>query len=181
MILLDDCEFLQWRSIDDEAAFFAHMGRFFASAAVRRECGGYPLSDSPRHRWFVARHRADARVLGFISIELQPDLVRLRDVYVRSEARGRRLFHTLLQQVLDYVDRLGLDCMTRLPDSGAACLVRRGFHVQSTRGAWVTLMRKRYVAHSGIDGTGGGVVPRTGRPAAERADRCRQPDTPAIA
>ncbi|MDI2457121.1 hypothetical protein [Pseudomonas aeruginosa] len=47
MIRPQDCEILQWRSFDDEAAFFASMGRFFASARVRRECGGYPLSDGP--------------------------------------------------------------------------------------------------------------------------------------
>ncbi len=32
MIRPQDCEILQWRSFDDEAAFFASMGRFFASA-----------------------------------------------------------------------------------------------------------------------------------------------------
>lgn len=53
MIRPQDCEILQWSSFDDEAAFFASMGRFFASARVRRECGGYPLSDGPYHRWFV--------------------------------------------------------------------------------------------------------------------------------
>ena len=30
---------------------------FFASARVRRECGGYPLSDGPYHRWFVLRRQ----------------------------------------------------------------------------------------------------------------------------
>ncbi|WYX62888.1 hypothetical protein WJ971_12965 [Achromobacter xylosoxidans] len=34
--------FEQLRSYDDEPAFFALMGRFFASANVRRDCGGYP-------------------------------------------------------------------------------------------------------------------------------------------
>lgn len=57
MIRPQDCEILQWRSFDDEAAFFASMGRFFASARVRRECGGYPLSDGPYHRWFVLRRQ----------------------------------------------------------------------------------------------------------------------------
>ncbi|MFU4343144.1 hypothetical protein ACM73M_22540 [Pseudomonas aeruginosa] len=59
MIRPQDCEILQWRSLDDEAAFFACMGRFFASARVRRECGGYPLSDGPYHRWFVLRRQGD--------------------------------------------------------------------------------------------------------------------------
>ncbi|MDF5936479.1 hypothetical protein P4126_27660 [Pseudomonas aeruginosa] len=89
MIRPQDCEILQWRSFDDEAAFFASMGRFFASARVRRECGGYPLSDGPYHRWFVLRRQGDTRILGFVSLEQHPDVVRLRDAYLRAEARGR--------------------------------------------------------------------------------------------
>ncbi|HGP0202316.1 TPA: N-acetyltransferase, partial [Pseudomonas aeruginosa] len=91
MIHPQDCEILQWRSFDDEAAFFASMGRFFASARVRRECGGYPLSDGPYHRWFVLRRLGDTRILGFVSLEQHPDVVRLRDAYLRAEARGRGL------------------------------------------------------------------------------------------
>lgn len=84
MIRPQDCEILQWRSFDDEAAFFASMGRFFASARVRRECGGYPLSDGPYHRWFVLRRQGDTRILGFVSLEQHPDVVRLRDAYLRA-------------------------------------------------------------------------------------------------
>ncbi|MDU3294865.1 MAG: N-acetyltransferase, partial [Pseudomonas aeruginosa] len=115
MIRPQDCEILQWRSFDDEAAFFASMGRFFASARVRRECGGYPLSDGPYHRWFVLRRQGDTRILGFVSLEQHPDVVRLRDAYLRAEARGRGLFRTLRERVLGHVDQLGLACTTRAP------------------------------------------------------------------
>lgn len=47
-----ECNVLTLRSFDDEAAFFALLGRFFASPGVRRACGGYPLNDGPRYRWF---------------------------------------------------------------------------------------------------------------------------------
>ena len=57
-------DFLLLRSYDDEAAFFAQMGRFFASATVRRDCGGYPLNDGPRHRWFIVRRHHHARLLN---------------------------------------------------------------------------------------------------------------------
>ncbi len=56
MIRPQDCEILQWRSFDDEAAFFASMGRFFASARVRRECGGYPLNAHEESPWHRQRH-----------------------------------------------------------------------------------------------------------------------------
>lgn len=67
-----ECNVLTLRSLDDEAAFFALLGRFFASPGVRRACGGYPLNDGPRYRWFVAQCRRDGRALAFISIEEQP-------------------------------------------------------------------------------------------------------------
>ncbi|GLZ24007.1 hypothetical protein Pstu01_06770 [Stutzerimonas stutzeri] len=154
MIQLQDCEFLQLRSYDDEAAFFAQMGRFFASPTVRRECGGYPLNDGPRHRWFIVRHKGQARVLGFISIEHQADAVRIRDGYVRTEARGRGLFRELRQQVLGYIDDLGRPCSLCVPQPCTAFLSPYGFHVQSTRGNWVTLKRSAHAAGSEPDGAG---------------------------
>ncbi|WP_230851208.1 hypothetical protein [Ralstonia solanacearum] len=90
--MLTEFNFLTLRSFDDEAAFFALLGRFFASPGVRRECGGYPLNDGPRYRWFVAQCRRDRRALAFISVEEQAGLVRIRNGYVRPEARGRGLF-----------------------------------------------------------------------------------------
>ena len=108
-------DFLLLRSYDDEAAFFAQMGRFFASATVRRDCGGYPLNDGPRHRWFIVRRHHHARVLGFISIELQSGAVRIRDGYVRPEARQLGLFRALRQRVLDHIDELDQPCTVRVP------------------------------------------------------------------
>ncbi|MCS9374930.1 hypothetical protein N1E56_27730, partial [Pseudomonas aeruginosa] len=165
-----DCEILQWRSFDDEAAFFASMGRFFASARVRRECGGYPLSDGPYHRWFVLRRQGDTRILGFVSLEQHPDVVRLRDAYLRAEARGRGLFRTLRERVLGHVDQLGLACTTRAPQACARLLEPHGFAVHSTRGSWVTLMRKAHGTDKDTDGASRGAVRRTTRVAACRAD-----------
>jgi len=139
MIPLDECEFIQMRSFDDEPAFFAQMGRFFASATVRRDCGGYPLSDGLRHRWFIVRHQA--RVLGFISIEQQANAVHIRDGYLRADARKLGLFRALRGQVLDYIDALGQECSARVQQHCAPLLLPHGFTVQSTRGNWVTLTR----------------------------------------
>ncbi|RUS68264.1 hypothetical protein CUZ56_00752 [Saezia sanguinis] len=148
-----DCEFLQWRSIHDEAAFFSCMGKFFASATVRRECGGYPLSDNDLYRWFIVRRKGDTRVLGFISLEQQFDVVRLRHGYLRTEARGNGLFRALLQHALTYVDQHQLDCITRQPQSSVKYLARYGFHVQSIRGAWVTMIRNVHVTSNKFAGT----------------------------
>jgi len=141
MIPLEDCEFIQMRSFDDEPAFFAQMGRFFASPTVRRDCGGYPLSDGLRHRWFIVRSKNDARALGFISIEHQATSVRIRDGYLRTEARKLGLFRALRAQVLDYIDALEQDCIARVQQHCTPFLLPHGFIIQSTRGNWVTLTR----------------------------------------
>jgi len=177
MIPFEDCEFVQMRSFDDESAFFAQMGQFFASATVRRDCGGYPLSDGLRHRWFIVRYKDQSRVLGFISIEHRTNAVRIRDGYLRPEARKRGLFRALREQVLDYIDALGQSCTTRVLEPCAAYLIPHGFTIQSTRGNWVTLTRPAYVARSQSDESGQGAVSRTRRSAAGAARRSAQSDS----
>ncbi|MCP1848133.1 MULTISPECIES: hypothetical protein [unclassified Bradyrhizobium] len=162
MIRLEDCVFEQLRSSADEAAFFAVMGRFFASAVVRRECGGYPLNDGPLYRWFVVRRKDQMRVLGFISLEQQSDLVRIREGYLRSEARGHGLFRMLRQQVLQYIDDLGLECSMRAQRSCATCLEPYGFQVRSARGSWVTLVRSRHATSGKTGAASRGSVPGVG-------------------
>lgn len=140
------CDFQVLCSAQCEAAFFACMGPFFASRAVRRECGGYALDDGPAYRWFVARRRSDARVLGFISIEQGPGLVRIRHGYVVPEARGQGLFRQLRTQVLEHADALGARCTACLPQACLAFLAPWGFQVQRRRGNWVTLERAAYAS-----------------------------------
>ncbi|WP_236186194.1 GNAT family N-acetyltransferase [Pseudomonas protegens] len=137
-------EFTEICSMEDEARFFSLLGRFFASPHVRRECGGYPLNDSPFHRWFVAVHKADSRVVGFASIEHRSGILMWREAYVRAEARGRGVFRTLRQQVLTYVDCHQLTCTTRVPDNSVPFLEPHGFTLRATRGKWATLERKQY-------------------------------------
>jgi hypothetical protein len=144
MIRLENCEFAQLRSYDDEAVFFAQMGRFFASATVRRDCGGYPLNDGPRYRWFVVRNKGGKRVLGFISVEHQSQGIRIRNGYLRAEARKQGLFRELRRQVFDYIDGLGLDCTLNTPQTSVPFLLPHGFYIQTTRGAWVMLKRNAH-------------------------------------
>lgn len=139
------------RSFDDETAFFAKMGRFFASATVRRECGGYPLNDGPRHRWFTVRQENDSRILGFVSIEHQADEVRIREGYLRVEARDKGLFRELRTRVLAYIDERGLAAKVQVLQSNVHLLTPYGFEVHSVRGQWVTLRRNRYAESRAAD------------------------------
>lgn len=150
----NDYQFAQLRSVEDESAFFAQMGYFFASPGVRRECGGYPLNDGPLYRWFIVQRRYEARVLGFISIEQRSDIVRIREGYLRPEARGRGLFRELRGRVLAHIDRLDVGCTARVPQSCVELLQPYGFNVQSARGNWVTLGREAHAASNESDGAG---------------------------
>jgi GNAT superfamily N-acetyltransferase len=135
-------EYREMQSLGDEAHFFALMGSFFASAQVRRECGGYPLNDGPLYHWFVALDpEARSQVLGFISVEFRSDHARVRDGYVRPSARGRGLFRTLRGEVLDRVDGLGLPCIVRVRTSSLPFVGKHGFAVQFSRGDWLQLQR----------------------------------------
>ena len=145
-----DYEYTQLRSVEDEAGFFAQMGWFFASPNVRRECGGYPLNDGQLYRWFVVRQRG--RVLGFISLEQRSDIIRIRDGFVRAEARGRGLFRALRAQALYYIDQQRIVCSARVTSRSAELLAPYGFTVQSTRGNWVTMERRSHAASRESDG-----------------------------
>lgn len=137
-----------------------------------------PLSDGPRYLWFIVRRHASKRVLGFISIELLSGEVRIRDGYVRPEARQLGLFRALRQRVLEYIDALNQPCVLRVPWDCAALLQPYGFQVHLTRGNWATLKRNTHATRSEPDEPGPAPVQRTAEPAAARADRSHQPDPP---
>lgn len=132
-------KFQQLRSVENETAFFSLMGRFFASPSVRRDCGGYPLCDGPRYRWFIVQRIGESRVLGFISVEESGAGARIRDGYVRPECRGRGLFRELLRRVNAYIEQEELSAEVRLRSAAVACFHGHGFTVRSVRGQWITM------------------------------------------
>lgn len=139
MIDIVKCEFFQWRSLENEAFFFSHMGRFFASPNVRRACGGYPLNDGPRYRWFIAVQEAEPRVLGFISIEECADLIQIRAGYIRPEVRGMGLFRKLRNLTLNYIVEANKKANTRVLEQQVPYWEPLGFRACRRRGAWITL------------------------------------------
>lgn len=136
---VSEFQFLQLRSLDDEPMFFAMMGRFFASAGVRRACGGYPLNDGPLYLWFLAQRTSDPRVLGFISIEHKAKHIQIRDGYVRPEVRGQGLFRELRSRVFEHIATQDLPAFVRIPSASIPYFSRHGFAVRAARGSWVTM------------------------------------------
>ncbi|NLS25093.1 hypothetical protein S2M10_00560 [Sphingomonas sp. S2M10] len=146
MITLDNFEITEMRSADDEAAFFSVMGRFFASATVRKDCGGYPLNDGAGYRWFVVRRTPSSEVLGFVGIEQQAGIFRIRYGYVCPDVRGHGLFRALRMAVLACIDDHGAESWASVPQTCVEQLAPYGFITHSTRGSWVTLRRNAHAA-----------------------------------
>lgn len=144
MIAPGSVQFSEMRSADEETAFFSVMGRFFASAAVRKDCGGYPLNDGPSYRWFVARRAPTAEVLGFIGVEQQAGIFRIRYGYVCPAVRGTGLFRALRTKVLACIDDLSAESWTSVPQACVQQLAPYGFIIHSARGTWVRLKRNAH-------------------------------------
>ncbi|MGC0113477.1 hypothetical protein NQS38_19355 [Ralstonia pseudosolanacearum] len=66
-------------------------------------------------------------------------VVRIRQGYVRPEARGRGLFRELRGRVLAHIEQLQATAVARLPAAAAEHLQPYGFIVSGTRGRWVIL------------------------------------------
>lgn len=129
------------RSSEDEEKFFAKLGRFFASPAVRRECGGYPLNDGPDYVWLVAQEKRRFRVAGFISLQEHAGEITLREGYVTPEHRGDGLFRELLRKAMHYIDEQHLPASANVRVESVPHLEKLGFRVARERGAWRLMHR----------------------------------------
>ena len=79
-------------SADDEKEFYAVMGKFFASAKVRRDFHGYPLNNDDARQWIVAFDGEN--VIGFGSFGVDKNEIgHLYDAWVHPDFRKRGI-HT---------------------------------------------------------------------------------------
>lgn len=96
-------------SAPGKARFFALMGEFFASPAVRRELG-LAMSDGPRHHWLVlgAGAGAEAGVWAFGALVLRREgVAELAHAVVLPAYRGRGLHRRLVEGRLAMARELG--------------------------------------------------------------------------
>ncbi len=82
--------------------FWAKMGQFFASPAIRKELG-LAMSDSPNHIWVVvtegdgvSSNGLDSPVMGFGAIVRKKDVCQLVHAYVLPEYRRRGVYREIL-------------------------------------------------------------------------------------
>ena len=81
-----DYRFMVRSSADGEEKFFAKMGRFFASTAIRKEMGGSALSDLPNSHWLT--FDVDGRVIAFLLVDITDKHMRIKDGFKAHHTRG---------------------------------------------------------------------------------------------
>lgn len=123
---------------------FGHIGRFLASADVRKELGGYPINDGPDYVWLIALRKRSMTCVGFLSYEITPEKATLRYTYVEEAHRGNGVFREMRRQFLALVDSAGVVAhATVCGDRAAAALKTYGFSpVGKPRGDWIRMVRE---------------------------------------
>lgn len=114
------------------------LGPFATSRAVLAELGGAPIYSTPETRWLVA-YAGDA-VVGFVAWRPTKSGVYYDYAYVVEAQRGQGLFARLA----DHRDQMAAG---DLPLHAMVCkprvkhYKRRGWKVQSERGAWSHMVK----------------------------------------
>jgi GNAT superfamily N-acetyltransferase len=134
---MPEYRFMVRRSSDGEEPFFAKMGRFFASTAIRKEMGGSPLSDLPNSHWLT--FDLDGRVVAFLLADITDKHMRIKDGYVEPDHRGNKLLSKLVAHAADIAKSNGYSIYARVRKSIAKHFKPSKFKVATDSGDWVNL------------------------------------------
>lgn len=137
---MPEYRFMVRRSADGEEQFFAKMGRFFASTAIRKEIGGSPLSDLPRSHWLTFSDE-NGRVIAFLLVEMREKIIRIKDGYVEPDHRGQKLLSQLIAHACDLARSNECDVVARVRKGARKHFSASKFKVLSTTGDWVSLRK----------------------------------------
>jgi ribosomal protein S18 acetylase RimI-like enzyme len=88
-------KYRQMSAAESEKEFYGLMGKFFASAAVRKDFDGYPINNEPSRQWIIAL--IGDKVVGFGSFDLiKDDIGQLFDAWVDPDYRRNHIYRTIL-------------------------------------------------------------------------------------
>lgn len=127
-----------------KGVFYEKMGEFFASKAVRKEIGGYPLNNEDHYLWMVGESRQNSEIVGFICIEPSKKGLLMHDCYVRPEYREQKVFASLLHKVIEYATKEKQPLNASVNETLQLVFEKRDFEMIAKRGQWLT-MRREYV------------------------------------
>jgi GNAT superfamily N-acetyltransferase len=135
---MPEYKFMVRRRADGEEAFFAKMGRFFASTDVRKEMGGSALSDLPNSHWLTFSN-GDGRVVAFLLVDIVDKHMRVKDGYVEPDHRGHQLLARLIEHAVDIAASNEMNVLARVRKAARKHFKTTNFKKVSESGDWVSL------------------------------------------
>lgn len=94
---------------EQDGAFYADMGYFFAAKHIRQEMGGWQIYNKPNSTWFVCYD--NDKVVGFCAMYQESTHILFDNFYVLPSSRGKGVSNKLFDYRMDFVRRF--DCELR--------------------------------------------------------------------
>lgn len=127
----------------DDAGLWSAIGKYFASAELRKELGG-PMSSNDNYHWFVSSHKGE--INGFAALEIKKSGVWFRHSYVFESSRNNGVYGELLKARMNFCQQQGVDIVPMITcvatGDSLPSLQKIGFKVISERGKYTTLRLK---------------------------------------
>jgi len=122
---------------DKRRDFFAQMGYYFASKAVRKDLGGYPLGFDDDFVWIIAESKR-GDVLGFASLSFAKSGVAwLQDAWVDPDQRRNGIYRALLDKRVELTIERGASSILAMVRAPLLPFYEaNGFHIVNSRGQW---------------------------------------------
>ena len=129
--------------------FYTNMGYLFASKKIRKELGGYPLSNDDDWTWFIAK--LNDKIVGFAAIEPQKSSLRLDVIHVLHSVPTKEadiMYTKLLKLVTDFADFSKMAITATVAKVLIHLFTENGFVETKSKGIkWINIRREK---HEGI-------------------------------
>lgn len=121
---------------DGEREFYGVMGKFFASADIRRDLDGYPLNNDDSRMWIVAFDGEKPVGFGSFGV-LKNNEGQLYDAWVAPEYRRQGIHKSLLAMRLDWFAEHGVVTVHVIAyPSTRERFLQMGFKIDRMRGKY---------------------------------------------
>lgn len=136
-------------SIKDGDQFYCKLGRFFCSASITEEMGGYQIVDDPHRIWIVAFNGNDAVGFCSFSLEFSPKgWIKLCDSFIDIDYRRQGIYAKLFET-------RDIECVKALSKGGKIkgialrisepVFIRNGYTKKSQRGRFAYMEKEVHI------------------------------------
>lgn len=141
---MNKIEYEQTSSLQDN--FYANMGYLFASKKIRKELGGYPLSNDDNWTWLIAK--LDGEIIGFAAIEPQKTSLRLDVIHVLHKIASKEadaIYGKLLFLTTNFADKNKMAITATVPKVLLEMFKEHGFEETKIKGTkWINIRREKH-------------------------------------